>query len=95
MMPAKRRPSEKRAYVDNYPPLASFLREHECKCGYQLPIGRDKDDPSMYVEQWQAPNGKTFLVEVRDEQRGWEVYMSAIDQSVDGTLRELADWLKH
>ncbi len=77
-------------WVSNYPPLKSWLEKIEARCLQQTPVGVSSDDdddasPMAYLETWLA-NGHVFLVEVRANRLGWNIYTCADTNATDATL---------
>lgn len=90
--PAAGRGCHDKPYVENYPPLHTWLREHEARCDWQLPLGGTPADdeheanPNAYVECWRLPTGHTFVVVVT--KHGWDVFTSAGTNDVAATLAD-------
>jgi hypothetical protein len=74
-------------YVSNYPPLKQFLDKMEARCVEQLPIGNART-PVAYLEKWAAPNGRTFVIEVRANRMGWEIYTGIDSGLIAETLTD-------
>jgi hypothetical protein len=74
-------------WVDNYPPLRDWLRKHEARCNWQLPLG-NKSFPNAYVESWIAPNGREFVVVVQANRLGWNIYTPEPSSEIVGTLAD-------
>lgn len=74
-------------YVDNYPPLRDWLREHKARCMWQLPMGGDA--PSAYVEGCQV-YGRMVVIVVHANRGGWEIYSAhpslGVRESLDDAL---------
>lgn len=81
-------------YTSNYPPLASWLRDHEARCNWQLPLGgtpADEDneaEPYAYVESWILPNGRECIVVVQAMGHGWNIYTPCASGKVADTLAD-------
>jgi hypothetical protein len=71
-------------WVANYPPLATWLEKINAACIEQHPIG-PLSNPIAYLERWMA-NGRVFVVEVRSNRRGWNVYTARHTNRIDETL---------
>jgi hypothetical protein len=69
----RKRAPEDEPYVENYPPLRDWLRQHEARCNWQLPLG-PKDAPVAYVESWWLGHGGEVLVVVQAQKMGWNLY---------------------
>jgi len=77
-----------RPYVANYPPLNDWLRKHESRCNWQLPLG-DPEAPTAYVEShWLAKAKAEVIVVVRANQLGWDLYTPSRDNSIMATLED-------
>jgi hypothetical protein len=75
-------------YVSNYPPLDAWLKEHDGRCNWQLPLG-DPDEPRGYVECWQVGKGLALII-VHAKQLGWELYTAPNTNRIDETLIDAA-----
>lgn len=76
-------------YTENYPPLRDWLRQIGARCDWQVPLGNAKA-PVAYVEQWQAPGARSFIVIVHARQHGWNIYTDCGDNSIGATLIDAA-----
>jgi hypothetical protein len=77
-------------YVENYPPLHEFLQKHNAQCLRQIAVGDrspDYDYPRSFLETWQI-RGNVFIVEVRAEQCGWDIYTSGGFPGIAETLKD-------
>ena len=81
----KKRDPKDEPWTENYPPLAKWLREHNALCLSQTLLHGTRAKPLAYIETWMI-HARCFVVEVRDEQRGWEIYTSTVSSRVDATL---------
>lgn len=62
-------------WVDNYPVLQDWLRAIEARCFSQIRTGGDEENPTGYLETYLLPgNVRPFIVEVRANKMGWEIY---------------------
>lgn len=86
---AKARKTEDKPYVENYPPLRGWLRQIGARCDWQVPLGNAKE-PIAYVEQWQAPTGRSFIVVVHAMRHGWNIYTDCADDGIAPTLIDAA-----
>lgn len=81
-------PHADKPYVDNYPPLRDWLREHNARCEWQVPIG-DRESPQAYVECWRVYKGAVVLL-IQANQNGWEIFSSLntnkVQESLDDAL---------
>lgn len=76
-----------RPYVENYPPLKEWLDKNNARCDWQSPVGPEKD-PVAYVEQWYINGKSAFLVTIRSNQMGWEIFTSGNDVRIPQTLKD-------
>ena len=77
-----------RAYVENYPPLHEWLRKHEARCNWQVPLGGEEpENPTAFIESWQVGRGELIVV-VRANQFGWNIYTALPG---NGIAESLAD----
>ena len=80
-------------YVENYPPLHTWLRTIEARCDWQLPLGGERnpesgevENPRAYVECWRLPTGHAFIIVVTTH--GWDIFTSAGTNKIDATLSD-------
>jgi len=91
MMPKKKESTQSRAYVANYPPLAAWLKKHEARCFWQLPLGGEPDDPTSYVEHYMFQKDRNIglaIVVVHRNGMGWEIYTPCTSHQIDDTLED-------
>lgn len=74
-------------YVENYPPLHDWLRTIGAQCDWQLPLG---PGPQAYVESYSVRGRPSFIVIVRANQLGWDIFTSLNDGRIDATLADAA-----
>jgi len=84
-------------YVENYPPLRDWLKKHEARCMWQLPMqpehGRE-EPPTAYVEQWMFPKtSRMVVVVVYANKMGWDVFTSSNEHQIDATLEDAEERL--
>ena len=66
-------------YVDNYPPLRDWLRNHEARCDWQVRIGGTEKDPTAFVESYSIPGAKCgVIVVVHAYGNGWNLYTRSL-----------------
>lgn len=87
---AKAPASTKRApgaepWVSNYPALKAWLDSIDARCDLQLPVG-DPKEPRAYLERWLTRGGRAFIIEVRANKHGWELYTAPPTAAIDETL---------
>lgn len=85
MARSKRKSDAHQPWVDNYPPLAEWLKKHEAICLRQLSTTPQKSEPDSYLEEWSI-NGRAFWIEVLDRGRGWEIFTTVDTNSIEDTL---------
>lgn len=73
-------------WVANYPPLDEWLKKHEARCNWQIPMG-DADNPVAYLESYMI-NGHEAIVIVRANRLGWEIFTSGDSNRVDLTMAD-------
>lgn len=73
-------------YVPNYPDLLAWLEKNGAVCNWQLARGRPGPGYS-FLESWSC-NGHVFIVEVRSEGKGWEIYTASGEARIDRTLSD-------
>jgi hypothetical protein len=82
------RKTKDKPYVDNYPPLRDWLRKHEMRCDWQIPLG-DAEDPSVFVECYHAPrSAHPIIVCVNANGHGWNLYTPSASTKIDETLAD-------
>jgi hypothetical protein len=86
-----RRKAEDQPWIDNYQPLAEWLKKYEARCDWQLPLGGSKGAPGAYVEQWRFPNGATCVVTVYANKGGWDIATSGESNAIDTTFLDAED----
>lgn len=65
---------EDKPYVENYPPLRDWLRDHNARCNWQIPIGNPRE-PTGYVESYALQGAKgDLIVVVHARKMGWNIY---------------------
>jgi hypothetical protein len=84
---AKRDPADE-PFTSNYPPLDAWLREHGARCDWQIPYG-PKSKSAAYLECWRCPGSAPFVILVRADRAGWDVYTPCHSAKVDETLADL------
>jgi hypothetical protein len=85
-MPKLKVQDKDKPYIDNYPPLKSWLDEHDARCQWQLPLG-PKTNPTAYIEGWLV--GTTMcIIGVYSRQLGWYIYTTSGDNTVAGALAD-------
>lgn len=87
MSAEKARDLSNRAFVSNYPPLDEWLKKHEARCYFQVPVGGDPDDPNGYVEQY-IINGNFCIVMVWANKNGWELYTAGDSMEIAPTFAD-------
>lgn len=80
-------------WVSNYPPLKDWLDKINAWCIEQTPIGNTQN-PVAYWEKWCTPNGRTFIVEVRYNALGWNVFTDSGSSMISETLDDAEIRLK-
>lgn len=81
------RESKSKPYMENYPELHNWVRSHEARCDWQVPVG-PASNPEAYIEQWRIDGGY-FVVLIRADELGWDIFTPCNDRSVKGTLADL------
>jgi hypothetical protein len=76
-----------RAYVENYPPLHEWLKKHEARCNWQVPIAGESSDPAAFVESWAVGRGELILV-VRAHQHGWNIFTALPGNGIEESLAD-------
>lgn len=74
-------------WVSNYPTLLNWLHKIEARCMEQIPVGSARN-PTAYLEKWVTPNGRVFVVEVRANRAGWNIYTDANTSHIELTLAD-------
>lgn len=92
-MAAPPRGENAKPYIENYPPLHAWIREHEARCDWQLPLGGERDvesgevkNPRAFVECWRLPTGHAFIVVVTTH--GWDIFTSAGTNDIKATISD-------
>ncbi len=80
-------------WVSNYPPLQEWLRKTDAVCHEQIPVGKARA-PVAYLEKWVMPNGRAFILEIRANRMGWDIYTAAATGMVAETLEDADRRLK-
>jgi hypothetical protein len=87
-----------KSWVDNYPPLAEWLRKHEARCMWQVPMQCEHSStqeayghPMAYIECYMIPGERPrpFIVEVRANLGGWNIYTELDDNDIAATLEDV------
>lgn len=78
---------EDQPWISNYRPLQDFLREIDARCDWQIPYG-PRSKPTMYVEQWRAPGSAPFIIVVRSNKHGWDIYTSELSNKIDAAIED-------
>lgn len=73
-------------YISNYSPLKEWLDRIDARCMRQIPVG-DPKHPSAYLEMWMAAS-RVFVVEVRSNKNGWNIYTGADTNRADETFAD-------
>lgn len=73
-------------WIDNYPPLAEWLKQREAVCEHQLPIGKP-ERPEAFVEVWTVRRARVVII-VRACRRGWDIYTQGDSNRIDVTLAD-------
>lgn len=71
-------------YVENYPELSEWLKRHEARCMWQLPLG-DSEMPTAFVECYLIGR-RLLVVVVNARKHGWELYTALDSVLIDPTL---------
>jgi hypothetical protein len=74
-------------WVSNYPSLRNWLDRIGARCMEQNPVGNART-PSAYLERWMMPAGRSFIVEVRGNSMGWNIYTDADTPHIDLTIAD-------
>lgn len=82
-----RNDTSNKPWISNYPPLQDWLNKIDARCQDQIPVGGPVE-PIAYLEKWGTPNGRVFIVEVRANKMGWNIYTSTDDGTIQGTLQD-------
>ena len=92
MKKTKREDNINKPWVSNYPPLKEWLDKNGAQCMDQMPYG-NPDSPAAYFEKWMTPNGRIFLIEVRANQMGWDIFTPGPSSEIAATLNDANDRL--
>lgn len=79
--------TKEKPYVANYPPLAAWLKKHEARCMWQVPMGGTFDTATAYVEGWMF-GGRIAILVVHANGMGWDVFTSGSDSRIKETLED-------
>lgn len=79
-------PDAGKPYISNYPPLADWLRKHDAYCAWQ------RYDDRLNIEGW-VVGVALCLITVQPDGRGWDIYTSCPDISIEATLRDAEERL--
>lgn len=74
-------------WISNYPPLEAWLRKIDAHCQDQIPVGNARK-PVAYLEKWITTTGRSFIVEVRANQMGWNIFTEGNYPDVASTLTD-------
>lgn len=85
------RTPENQPWIDNYPPLATWLKKYNASCDWQQPLGGGRGAPNAYVEQWRFPNGATCIVTVYANGNGWDIATPSESNAIDVTFLDAED----
>lgn len=83
---------EDQPWVSNYPPLRDWLNKVGARCHGQLPVGNPAK-PRAFIETWLAGQG-VFIVEVRAEKMGWDLFTSLGANDIPLTLADAEERLR-
>lgn len=84
-MPSKSNASK--PWVSNYPPLKEWLDKIEARCVDQIPVN-GPIEPTAYLEKWGTPNGRMFIIEVRANRMGWNIFTDCASNTIAETLAD-------
>jgi hypothetical protein len=79
--------NKNKPWVSNYPVLKNWLEKIGARCMEQNPVGSTRA-PTAYLERWMTPAGRSFIVGVRGNRMGWNVYTDADTPNTDLTLAD-------
>lgn len=73
--------------IANYPPLQEWLQRVGARCLRQTPVCEPGKRPPAMLEHW-AVGGATFVIELRADKRGWDIFTSSPSTLIDATLED-------
>lgn len=76
-------PPGQEPYIENYKPLHEWLKKHEARCEWQIPIG--KGSRQGFVECWSVGNA-LCLITVQPGGQGWDFFTNCPENNIDKTF---------
>jgi hypothetical protein len=79
--------NSRKPWVSNYPPLKAWLDKIDARCIDQIPVN-GPIEPTAYLEKWGTPTGRMFIVEVRANRMGWNIFTATENGTIAATLED-------
>lgn len=79
---------EDRPWVENYPPLALWLKQREARCGWQLPRKKTGGMPHSSIECWLFRGGASAIIVIYADRLGFEIYTPGESNRLDLTFAD-------
>jgi len=79
-------------FVDNYPELAEWLKQHEAVAVAQLPCS-PRRPTAYFLEVWEV-QGVHVVIRVHADRRGWDIFTPCGSNRIDETLRDADQRIK-